>query len=170
MTLAFVQQSGDVAPPGDSVPSPSSLLILRRGEPVRITIVNRLRASTGVHWHGIEVPAYSDGVPAWSGRMNRIAPVIAPGDSFVAAFTPPRSGTFIYHAHSNEAFQIGLGLYGALLVVDSLDYDADRERLIILGPNGPGASSARINGRAVPDTIPPNGWRDLPAAHHSHRA
>ena len=151
--MSFVRQDGDVAPPGDSVPNPSSLLVLRRGEPVRITIVNHLRASTGVHWHGIEVPAYSDGVPAWSGSMNRIAPEIAPNDSFVAAFTPPRSGTFIYHAHSNETFQIGLGLYGALLVVDSLDYDAAHERLIIIGPNGPGTRSARINGRAAPDTI-----------------
>jgi FtsP/CotA-like multicopper oxidase with cupredoxin domain len=151
--MAFVQQDGDVAPPGDSVPSPSSLLVLRRNEPVRITIVNHLRASTGVHWHGIEVPAYSDGVPGWSGSGTRTAPVIAPGDSFVAAFTPPRSGTFIYHAHSNELFQIGLGLYGGLLVVDSSGYDPAHERLIILGGNGPGVRSARINGRAVPDTI-----------------
>jgi FtsP/CotA-like multicopper oxidase with cupredoxin domain len=115
--------------------------------------VNHLRASTGVHWHGIEVPAYSDGVPGWSGSGNRIAPDIAPGDSFVAAFTPPRSGTFIYHAHSNELFQIGLGLYGALLVVDSSGYDPAHERLIVLGGNGPGESAARINGRAVPDTM-----------------
>jgi FtsP/CotA-like multicopper oxidase with cupredoxin domain len=151
--MAFVQQDGDVAPPGDSVPTPSSLLVLRRNEPVRITIVNHLRTTTGVHWHGIEVPAYSDGVPGWSGNGNRLAPMIAPGDSFVAAFTPPRSGTFIYHAHSNELFQIGLGLYGALLVVDSAAYDPTHERLIVLGGNGPGGRTARINGRLVPDTL-----------------
>jgi len=135
------------------VPTPSSLLVLRRNEPVRITIVNHLRATTGVHWHGIEVPAYSDGVPGWSGAAPHIAPAIAPGDSFVAAFTPTRSGTFIYHAHSNETFQINLGLYGALLVVDSARYDPLRERLIILGGDGPGGRGARINGRVVPDTL-----------------
>jgi len=151
--MAFVRQDGDVAPPGDSVPIPSSPLILRRGEPVRITIVNHLRAKTGVHWHGIEVPAYSDGVPNWSGSGSRIAPVIAAGDSFVAAFTPMRSGTFIYHAHSNETFQISLGLYGALLVVDSSGYDPEHDRLIILGGSGPGARGARINGRLTPDTL-----------------
>jgi len=151
--MAFVRQDGDVAPPGDSVPNPSSLLVLHRDEPVRITIVNHLRAATGVHWHGIEVPAYSDGVPNWSGSGDHIAPVIAPGDSFVAAFTPPRSGTFIYHAHSNEEFQIALGLYGALLVVDSATYDPSHERLIILGGTGPGTRSARINGRLMPDTL-----------------
>ena len=152
--LAFVRQDGALAPAADSVPSPSSPLVLRRGEPVRITIVNHTRAPTGVHWHGIEVPAYSDGVPGLSGEGNRRAPMIAPGDSFTAAFTPMRSGTFIYHAHSNEFFQINLGLYGALLVVDSGRYDPARERIIILGGNGPGGQpGARINGRVVPDTI-----------------
>jgi FtsP/CotA-like multicopper oxidase with cupredoxin domain len=151
--MAFVRQDGDVAPPGDSVPVPSSLLVLRRNEPVRITIVNRLRVATGVHWHGIEVPAYSDGVPGWSGSGSRVAPAIAPGDSFVAEFTPPRSGTFMYHAHSNETFQIALGLYGGLLVVDSAGYDPARERLIILGGAGPGSKMARINGKLVPDTL-----------------
>jgi FtsP/CotA-like multicopper oxidase with cupredoxin domain len=152
--MAFVQQDGAVPPAPDSVPVPSSLLVLRRGEPVRITIVNHLRAPTGVHWHGIEVPSYADGVPGWSGAGTRLAPTIAPGDSFVAAFTPPRSGTFIYHAHANETFQVNLGLYGALLVVDSGRYDAERERLIILGGAGPvGTKPARINGRLVPDTL-----------------
>lgn len=151
--MAFVQQAGRDPPAADSVPTPSTLLVLRRGEPVRVTIVNHLRAPTGVHWHGIEVPAYSDGVPGWSGSATRTAPMIAPGDSFVAAFTPTRSGTFMYHAHSNEFFQINLGLYGALLVVDSAGYDPAHERLIILGGNGPGGRPARINGRLKPDTM-----------------
>jgi manganese oxidase len=151
--MAFVLQGDANAPASDSVPTPSSLLVLRRNEPVRITIVNRLRASTGVHWHGIEVPAYSDGVPEWSGQGSRIAPAIAPGDSFVVSFTPTRSGTFIYHAHSNEAFQINLGLYGGLLVVDSA-YQPERDRLIVLGSAGPfGERLARINGSLTPDTL-----------------
>ncbi len=151
--MAFVLQAGEAPPAADSVPIPSSLLVLRRNEPVRITIVNHLRASTGVHWHGIEVPAYSDGVPGMSGMDKHIAPAIAPGDSFTAAFTPTRSGTFIYHAHSNELFQVNLGLYGALLVVDSGKYDPENERLIIIGGDGPGGRPARINGRVVPDTM-----------------
>jgi FtsP/CotA-like multicopper oxidase with cupredoxin domain len=152
--MAFVQQEGSVAPAPDSVPTPSSLLVLRRGEPVRITIVNRTRAPTGVHWHGIEVPSYSDGVAGWSGDGATMAPMIAPGDSFVAAFTPSRAGTFMYHAHSNETFQVNLGLYGALLVVDSAAYHPLRERLIIIAGNGPyGGKPARINGKVVPDTL-----------------
>lgn len=150
--MSFVRQDGDQPPASDSVPMPSSPLVLRRGEPVRVTIVNRLRTATAVHWHGIEVPAYSDGVPDWSGSGSRIAPAIAPGDSFVAAFTPPRSGTFIYHAHANEFFQINLGLYGPLIVVDST-FDAAHERIIILGGNGPAGRRPRINGREQPDTM-----------------
>jgi FtsP/CotA-like multicopper oxidase with cupredoxin domain len=144
---------GDTPPAADSVPIPSSLLVLERGKPVRITIVNRTRAPTGVHWHGIEVPSYSDGVPDWSGSGGRTAPVIEPGDSFTAEFTPPRSGTFIYHAHANEAFQVNLGLYGALLVVDSGRYDPEHERLAIFGGNVPGGRNPRINGKNLPDTL-----------------
>jgi hypothetical protein len=59
----------------------------------------------------------------------------------------------MYHAHSNENFQIGLGLYGGLLVVDSGAYLPERERLIILGGDGPGEKGARINGRVIPDTL-----------------
>jgi manganese oxidase len=150
--MAFVLQEGDNAPAADSVPIPSSLLVLRRNEPVRVTIVNHTRTETGVHWHGLEVPSFSDGVPGWSGVGSRLAPAIAPGDSFVASFTPTRSGTFIYHAHSNEDYQINLGLYGALLVVDSV-YHPEHERLIIIGSGGYDEKSARINGKLVPDTL-----------------
>lgn len=107
----------------------------------------------GLRRHGIEVPSYSDGVPDWSGLGKRTAPTIEPGDSFVAEFTPPRSGTFIYHSHANEAFQVNLGLYGALLVVDSGRYDPEHERLILLGGNAPGGNAPRINGKALPDTM-----------------
>ena len=151
--MAFVQQEGPVAPAADSVPVLSSPLVLYRGEPVRITVVNKTRAETGVHWHGIELPSYPDGVPGFSGMGPRIAKAIAPRDSFVAAFTPTRSGTFIYHAHSNEFFQINLGLYGALLVVDSASYDPAHERVIVLGGDGPGGRPGRINGRLQPDTM-----------------
>lgn len=139
-------------PASDSVTIPSSMLVLRRNPPVRITIVNHMQTETGVHWHGLEVPSYPDGVPGWSGIGSRVAPAIAPGDSFVAAFTPTRSGTFIYHAHSNEDFQINLGLYGALLVVDSV-YHPERERLIVIGGGGYNDKAARINGKLVPDTM-----------------
>ena len=48
-----------------SVPGPT--LVLRRGEPVEITLVNRLPEATAIHWHGMELDSYYDGVHGWSG-------------------------------------------------------------------------------------------------------
>jgi FtsP/CotA-like multicopper oxidase with cupredoxin domain len=93
-------------------------LILKRGEPVSITIANQLPEDTSVHWHGIELESYFDGVPGFAGDGSHIAPPIPPGGSFIARFTPPRSGTFIYHAHVDDTRQQRAGLAGPLLIVD----------------------------------------------------
>lgn len=50
---AFVEQLGKSAPATDSVPLRSSSLVLRRGEPVRITVLNEMPYPSAVHWHGI---------------------------------------------------------------------------------------------------------------------
>lgn len=131
----------------------SPALVLTRGQPVRLNVVNHLRAPTAVHWHGMEIPSFPDGVPGWSGIDNRLAKAIAPGDSFVAAYTPPRTGTFIYHAHSNETFQITSGLYGALLVVDPASYRPELERVVVIGGNGTVFDRGRVNGSLAPDTM-----------------
>jgi hypothetical protein len=43
-------------------PGISPTIDLIRGEPVSITVVNRLGEPTAVHWHGIELESYFDGV------------------------------------------------------------------------------------------------------------
>jgi FtsP/CotA-like multicopper oxidase with cupredoxin domain len=59
---------------------------------------------------------------------------IAPGDSFTAAFTPPRAGSFMYHAHANELVQILGGLYGPLLVLPPGEaFDSATNRLVMVG-------------------------------------
>ena len=149
---AFVVQRGTGPVPLDSVPALSSTLVLRRDQPVRITLVNHLRAPTAVHWHGIEVQdSYYDGVPGWSGTPDHLAPMIVPGDSFVVRFTPPRAGTFMYHSHSNENWQIAAGLYGAIIVTDATHpYDTATSRTFVLGGNGPDNRHARVNGLVEP--------------------
>src|SRR5437773_8158154 len=72
-------------------------IMLGRNDPVSIMVVNRLAEPTSIHWHGIELDSFFDGVPGFSGQKPALAPAIAPGDSFDVRFTPPRSGTFIYH-------------------------------------------------------------------------
>ena len=58
----------------DSVEIPGSPLVLTRGELTYITIVNRLSAATAVHWHGMELPSYYDGVTGLSGNAAGRAP------------------------------------------------------------------------------------------------
>jgi FtsP/CotA-like multicopper oxidase with cupredoxin domain len=155
--LGCVVQQGAAEPAPDSIQIPGPTIVLRRGEPARNTVVNHLPEATAVHWHGIELESYADGVPAWSGMADRIFRPIAPRDSFVAEFTPPRAGTFIYHTHSNEQLQMGAGLHGALLVVDDEHpFDPAVDRVILLGGGGPAdsmpelASPGLVNGSPAP--------------------
>jgi manganese oxidase len=135
---------------------PGPTIMLERGKPVSITVVNRLREPTSVHWHGIELESYYDGVADFSGVGQRVAKAIAPGDSFVARFTPPRSGTFMYHPHSDETRQQQGGLAGTMLVVDSLSrFDVEHDKVLMLTVPRRGADGARVlvNGSLSPDTL-----------------
>jgi FtsP/CotA-like multicopper oxidase with cupredoxin domain len=147
-----VPQEVPRAIPSDSVPVLSPPLILHRGERTRINVVNQLRAPSSIHWHGIELSdSYFDGVPGWSGMANRLAPLIAPHDSFSVELTPPRAGTFIYHSHSNETHQISSGMYGALIVLDSgQTFDPTVDRVFVVGENGPDFNHGRLNGQLQP--------------------
>ena len=155
----FVLQDGANEPKGDSVAFPGPNLLLKRGQPVRITVVNHLSEPSGIHWHGIELESYPDGVPGWSGMGSQIMAPIAPQDSFVAQFTPPRSGTFIYHSHLNEGVQINSGMYGAIVVVDDpAKYDPSVDKVILAGGGGPQPTPTSdfpgyVNGSQFPDPI-----------------
>jgi len=136
---------------------PTPTIILKRGQPVSITVVNRLPEATAVHWHGIELDSYFDGVADFSGQGRRLAPAIAPNDSFEARFTPPRSGTFMIHPHADEVRQQQAGLTGALLVVDDpATFDANHDiPLLISVPrtNAQATTSVLVNGRLSPPTL-----------------
>jgi manganese oxidase len=90
-----------------------------------------------VHWHGMELESYFDGVGGWSGSASRVAPSIAPRDSFVARFTPPRAGTFMYHSHFSEVRQISSGMYGAMIVLEpGQQWNPDRDRAVVFAVAG----------------------------------
>ena len=114
----YVLQQGSDIPKRDSLQIPGPTLVLTRGERSAITVVNYSGHATAVHWHGIELESFFDGVAGWSGAVGRMAPMIAPNDSFVAVFSPRRAGTFIYHTHVDDMRQLGGGLYGALVVLE----------------------------------------------------
>ena len=58
--------------------SPGPVLVLRRNEPVEVTVVNQLGESTAIHWHGMELDSIYDGVHGWSGINQSLAPMIEP--------------------------------------------------------------------------------------------
>jgi FtsP/CotA-like multicopper oxidase with cupredoxin domain len=149
--FAFVLQEGDREPASDSLRLPGSTITLVRGEPAAITVINRSREPVSVHWHGIELDSYFDGVGQWSGMGARLAPTIAPGDSFIARMTPPRAGTFMYHTHAHEVAQMGGGLYGPLLVLEpGQPRDTTTDRVFMLSTSGPFAQSPpNVNGDSV---------------------
>jgi FtsP/CotA-like multicopper oxidase with cupredoxin domain len=109
-----------------------------------------------VHWHGIELDSYYDGVAGFGGSGDRVSPMIAPRDSFEARFTPPRAGTFIYHTHANEPRQHRAGLLGALIVLDSASGPPRDDYTFFLKSARAGAKAVPvldINGQADPDTM-----------------
>jgi FtsP/CotA-like multicopper oxidase with cupredoxin domain len=134
--------------------SPGAPLVLTRGETAEVTVVNHMPAATAMHWHGIELESYYDGVPGWSGTAERPSPMIAPGDSFVARMTPPRPGTFIYHAHNLATDQVGHGLVGALIVLEPLEVRRAQDEIIwIVGGNDIFITGhLEINGQQNPGT------------------
>jgi len=108
--------------------TPGPTLELREGQHVVVRFHNRLPEETTVHWHGLRLPVSADGSPF---------DPIAPGDSFTYAFTVPQgsAGTYLYHPHPHHrtAWQVGMGLYGAIVIRAEDDPLAHLpERLLVL--------------------------------------
>ncbi|MEO8140067.1 MAG: multicopper oxidase domain-containing protein [Gemmatimonadota bacterium] len=150
--MGFVLQRGPAAPRRDSVETPGSLLVVTRGQPTDIVVTNRLGEPAAIHWHGIELQSYADGVAGWSGAGQQLAPSIVPGDSFTAHLTLPRAGTFIYHTHMNDLEQLTSGLYGPIVVLEpGQRFDPRRDHLFVAGWDGFAAiPHILINGDSLP--------------------
>ncbi|MBL8879209.1 MAG: multicopper oxidase family protein [Phycisphaerales bacterium] len=84
----------------------------RRGDRLRVRLINELSEPTIIHWHGMRVPPEMDGHP----RYN-----IGAGEEFVYEFeVRDRAGTYWFHPHAHgfTASQVYRGLAGLLLVSD----------------------------------------------------
>lgn len=147
----FVLQRG-AEPAADSVVVPGEPLVLVRGQPTVITVVNRLPEPSTVHWHGMELTSVYDGVSGWSGTEGRRAPLVLPGDSFTVAITPPRAGTYIYHTHMDEEDQLAAGLYGPLIVLEPGErWDSATDLPVVIGQVvGATPETSALNGAPTP--------------------
>jgi FtsP/CotA-like multicopper oxidase with cupredoxin domain len=111
--------------------------VLTRGDPVAIRVVNKLNEPTAIHWHGIELESYFDGVPGWGGDERQTTPMVLPGESFEARFTPPRAGTFIYHTHMKDLAQLSSGLYGPIIVLPPGEkFNSETDKIFVASRNG----------------------------------
>jgi FtsP/CotA-like multicopper oxidase with cupredoxin domain len=149
--FGFVLQEG-AEPRRDSVRYPGSVLVLQRGQPTSIEVINRMAEPTAVHWHGIELESYYDGAVGWSGAPTRTAPAIQPGGSFEVRITPKRAGTFMYHTHFDELRQQYGGLVGALIVLEPGErWDPARDLVFVLSDGVP--RRIYVNGSLEPPPI-----------------
>ncbi|WP_339876835.1 multicopper oxidase domain-containing protein [uncultured Algoriphagus sp.] len=116
---------------GKSVPAmtvnggiPGPTLTFQEGGYAVIYVKNEMDVETSVHWHGILLPNFYDGVPYLT------TPPIMPGETQKYEFPLKQAGTYWYHSHT--MLQEQSGVYGSIVIEpkeNTLDYDDD---LVIL--------------------------------------
>jgi len=107
-----------------SVPGP--ILRWREGDTITLSVTNRLKAPTSIHWHGIRLPTAMDGIPGLS------FPGIMPGETFTYRFQVKQHGTYWYHSHS--AYQEQTGLFGPIVIEPANGFAQafDRDHVVLL--------------------------------------
>ncbi len=101
-----------------TIPGPT--LEFTEGEYAVIYVKNEMDIETSVHWHGILLPNFFDGVPYLT------TPPIRPGKTLKYEFPIRQSGTYWYHSHT--MLQEQSGVFGSIVInpkVKTLDYDKD---------------------------------------------
>jgi FtsP/CotA-like multicopper oxidase with cupredoxin domain len=143
--------------------SPGPTIEAVEGDRVRIFVTNKLPEHTTIHWHGMILPSGMDGV----GGLSQ--PHIPVGKTFVYEFDLVKSGTFMYHPHSDEMVQMAMGMMGMFIIhpKDEKFMPVDRDFVFLLSAYDidPGTYVPRImemtdfnlwawNSRIFPDISP----------------
>ena len=113
----------------------------KEGEEVTVNVTNRLAEDTSIHWHGILLPFYMDGVPMVSFAG------IKPGETFIYRFKVRQAGTYWYHSHSGGQEQEGM--YAPIVIEPARGerYKVDRDYVVMLSdhhPMSPGAIMRKL--------------------------
>lgn len=99
---------------------PGPILRFKEGKHAVVKVTNKMDVATSVHWHGLLLPNYMDGIPYLT------TPPIMPGKTFTFDFPLIQSGTYWYHSHTG--LQEQRGVYGSIIIdpkEKTLDYDHD---------------------------------------------
>ena len=118
--LAYAVESG-----GRKFLNPA--LLARKGDQMRVKLINRIEQPTVIHWHGLSVDSRNDG--------NGLQ-VVAPGQSMDYAFTvQDRSSMYWYHPHAHGFIpqQAYHGLASLLFVEDEDEIALRKELALALG-------------------------------------
>ncbi|MEP5254590.1 MAG: multicopper oxidase domain-containing protein [Winogradskyella arenosi] len=121
VTLAGVTADGMTVNGG--IPAPT--LEFTIGDLAIINVTNNMDVETSVHWHGIILPNFYDGVPYLT------TPPIKPGTSFQYRIPINQTGTYWYHSHT--MLQEQKGVYGSIVIQPkekTLEYD--KELVVVL--------------------------------------
>jgi len=82
---------------------------VNEGDWIQVNFTNKTEEMHTIHWHGMELPFYMDGVP-----MVTQDPV-HPGDTFVYRFQAKSVGTRWYHCHWSTPLHAGSAMHGAFI-------------------------------------------------------
>ncbi len=126
--------------------TPGPLLLLKQYQPTFVTVTNNMSFPTSVHWHGLDLDSWADGVPDWSASDGKMSPSIQPGEKFTYKLTLMRAGTYIYHSHMNDVHQVASGLYGPIIVLKENEiYDSKTDHYYVVGWKNSG-TGIELNG------------------------
>jgi FtsP/CotA-like multicopper oxidase with cupredoxin domain len=108
---------------------PGPLLRFKKGEEVKIRLVNKLPKAVSLNWHGVRIANAMDGV---AGLTQEPVP---PGGAFDYRFAPPDSGLFWYHPHPLPFLdeQLSRGLYGVMIVDEPQPPLTDCDVVAVIG-------------------------------------
>ena len=139
----------------DKTFKPGDLLVLKQYQSTNITVKNLMTDATSVHWHGLEIDSWSDGVPNWSASEGRRSPVIEPGDSFTYKLSTMRPGTFVYHSHLDDIKQLSSGLYGPMIIIGENEvYHPELDHFYMMGWKNSFPQKK--------EDLDLNGWEEIP--------
>lgn len=107
----------------NQIPAPS--LRMKEGDVFRARVHNKMDVETSIHWHGLLLPNFQDGVPYIT------TPPIDPGTTFTYEFPIRQAGTYWYHSHTG--LQEQLGVYGAIVIEPQNEMtQVDKEYVLVL--------------------------------------
>ena len=122
---------------------PGPVLRVKRGEDLKVRLVNELSVDTAIHWHGVRVPNGMDGT-------TLTQKPVAPGASHDYRFTPPDAGTFWYRPPIRTVQN--RALHGLLIVDEAKPADVDRDLALILDASAAGFTANGLGSLDIPVT------------------